>query len=224
MRSIGLLEQNQNPWPPYKQPEKHHPAYQDPRRALLSKLFHSVVWHSLYRFICYKDVSEHSLSLLVYLLDQAWMCYESSQSTDLNLAAQDSYKHKLYIDDSLYNKRRCIKIERSNVNMSDNAHDPSSPFLLLNHWYEHDDLVYNLCTTITQIELPPPYLKYYFGPDDSNDTKMSAATGLANNLLDYFTSNSSSTSLSSSPSNSQSSNTETGEKYKFILCFHMHIS
>jgi len=222
MRSIGLVQQNQNLWPPFKEPHKHHSAYKDPRRALLSKLFHSVVWHCLYRSILYRDVSEHTLSLLIYLLDQAWICYESSHKTNSQQVPMDTYSNKkLNVDDYLRSKRRRIKITATDVNSytssSDTNNDQNSSFLLLNHWYDHDDLIFNLCTTITQIELPPPYLKYYFGSDNSNEIKMTSAAGstIANNLLDYFTSSSSNVS----PSSSESSNTETGEKYQFRIFF-----
>lgn len=191
MRSIGLLRQNQTPWPPYRTPQKHHPAYQDPRRALLTKLFHAVAWHCLYRSAVYRDVSEHTLSLLVYLLDQAWICYNDfSNSTNINTNQSNRYQQQQPMDtdppintqfsspsatamvsnecllenstnDNLCPKRR-IKITATDINNScDTNKDQDATLLLLDRWYGHDDLAENLCVTITQIELPPPSFHNY---------------------------------------------------------------
>lgn len=207
MRSIGLLRQNQTPWPPYRTPQKHHPAYRDPCRALLSRLFHAVAWHCLYRSSMYRDISEHTLSLLVYLLDQAWVCYNKqsvatdNKTTNLQQPMEsDSWNSeecskqnsKFDIDDNIHPKRR-IKITAADASTyccdrdSDkgNIQDTS---LLLDRWYEHDDLVQNLCTTITHIELPPPFYHYYFGPATDETTNSTAASTMATNLFDYFTS------------------------------------
>lgn len=208
MRSIGVLQQSQTPWPPYRIPRKHHSAYQDPCKALLSKLFHSVVWHCLYRSAVFRDVSEHILSLLIYLLDQAWICYNSSITTDNKTSnihkqpmdTQDNFK--LNNDDNVCSKRR-IKIRTTDVNYSSdtNLHnDQGTPSLLLDRWYDNDDLVFNLCTTITHVELPPLYFHYYFGTDESSTstTNTAAASTMAINLFDYFTSSVAAVASSSS--------------------------
>lgn len=220
MRSIGLLQQNQTPWPPYRIPQKHHSAYQDPRKALLSRLFHSVVWHCLYRSSVFRDVSEHTLSLLIYLLDQAWICYNSPITTD-NKTTSNLHKQpmstqkssKPNTDDNMCSKRR-IKITATDVNYSSdtNLHNnQGTPFLLLDRWYDNDDLVFNLCTTITHVELPPLYFNYYFGTDESSTstTNTAAASTMAINLFDYFTSSVAAVASSSS-SITVSNTTEAG--------------
>jgi len=214
MRTIGLLKQNQNTWPPYRMPQKHHPAYRNPCRALLSKLFHAVVWHCLYRSAVYRDISEHTLSLLVYLLDQAWICYSSSpvdnttsnnrqQPMDTDPPAKQSASSSstssaappgecFYENPSTKScPKRKIKITVADASNSDSetANAKETTLLLLNRWYDHDDLAHNLCTTITHVELPPPYYHYFFGEEATNSTSnATAASTMATNLFDYFTS------------------------------------
>lgn len=210
MRSIGLLRQNQTPWPPYRTPQKHHPAYRDPCRALLSRLFHAVSWHCLYRSAVYRDISEHTLSLLVYLLDQAWVCYNKqsivndNNTTNIprpmetdpwNSGECSQQNSKFNTDDNMHPKRR-IKITAADASNyccdgdSDTGNVRDTSLQLLDRWYDHDDLVHNLCTTITHIELPPPFYHYYFGSASSTDetTNSTAASTMATNLFDYFTS------------------------------------
>lgn len=207
MRSIGVLKQNQNTWPPYRMPQKHHPAYRNPCRALLSKLFHAVVWHCLYRSAVYRDISEHTLSLLVYLLDQAWICYNNTpfdnktsnneqQPMDTDpptkpSASSSSTSSAASSRESKNGPKRKIKITVADASNSDSdaANAKETTLLLLNNWYEHDDLAYNLCTTITHVELPPPYYHYFFGEEATNATSnVTAASTMATNLFDYFTS------------------------------------
>lgn len=235
MRSIGLLQQNQTPWPPYRMPQQHHQAYRDPRRALLSRLFHSVAWHCLYRSAVFRDVSEHTLSLLIYLLDQAWICYDSSSSNDnkttLNLQhpMDTNESSKVDFDDDICPKR-CIKITEADASSyccnNDKGTDPDIPLYLLDRWYDSDDLLYNMCTTITHIELPPPYFHYYFdnNADDANSTttNSAAASTMAINLFDYFTSSvvAAASAASSSSPTTVSNNLETSERFFInIICY-----
>lgn len=199
MRSIGVLKQNQNTWPPYRMPQKHHPAYRNPCRVLLSKLFHAVIWHCLYRSAVYRDISEHTLSLLVYLLDQAWISYNNTpfdnktsnneqQPMDTDPPTKPSAASS---EESKNGPKRKIKITVADASNSDSdaANAKETTLLLLNNWYEHDDLAYNLCTTITHVELPPPYYHYFFGEEATNATSnVTAASTMATNLFDYFTS------------------------------------
>lgn len=236
MRSIGLLSQNQTPWPPYRTPQQHHPAYRDPRRALLSRLFHAVVWHCLYRSAVYRDVSEQTLSLLVYLLDQAWICYNNSSVASGNETTSNQQRQHMDTDpptetfsSSAASSGQCFN-EHSRVdsdvntcpkkqiklssefseNESEIEQDPSD--LLLDHWFDHDDLVNNLCTTITHVELPPPLFNYYFGTSSDDTTNTTAASTMATNLFDYFTSSVAAAAAAASSSTTMSI-PETGKKY-----------
>lgn len=214
MRSVGSLKPNETPWPPFRTPKKHHQAYRDPRRALLTKLFQSVAWHCLYRAAVFRDVNEHSLSLLVYLLDQAWICNSSVQNqnnetsnllhqpmdVDVDQPTMDS---KTQPDEDTFPKK---KIQ---INTSDFKPDHDTSSLLLERWFDSDDLVNNLCTTITTIESPPTFFDYYFGPSGDGDT--SAATSMANNLFDYFTSSVAAAAESTAPP-SRNHNFENGKK------------
>lgn len=243
MRSIGLLSQNQTPWPPYRTPQQHHPAYRDPRRALLSRLFHTVAWHCLYRSAVYRDVSEHTLSLLVYLLDQAWICYNNSSTasgsettsnqqeqhmdtdppTDNFLSSASSsgqYFHETSRVDSdviIFPKKQIKLYAETDSYFCHNDIEPGTDptLLLLDNWYDHDDLVNNLCTTITHVELPPPLFHYYFNTtsdDANNSTNTTAASTMATNLFDYFTSSVAAAAAAASSSTTMSV-PETGEKY-----------
>lgn len=220
MRSIGLIKQNEIPWPPYKTPPQHHPAYRNPCRALLSKLFHAVVWHVLHRSVTFKDIGEHTLSLLIYLLDLAWTCYidtsindkkssSSQQQSPMDIdspptpIATSSREYSYGPPETDTNEKSCptrrIKIteadatnvccEKSKIKESDKKQDTNPP--LLDRWFSTDDLVYNLCTTINDFELPPPYFHYFFGPDSEDTippTNTSTASNLASTIFDVLTS------------------------------------
>lgn len=202
MRSIGLLKQNQTPWPPYKTPLNQHSAYKDPRRVLLSKLFHTVVWHSLYRTIFHKDVCEHVLSMLIYLLDQAWICYNNTSVTNNNQMTSNS-QNKEFISGETYNKnsditinmcpKRRIKITADSFKTEADEFQGST---VMDSWYENDDLINNLCTVITHIELPQSCSQNYFTFENTANTSI-----IENNIFDYLTSTNS------------GSNFETGRKF-----------
>lgn len=249
MRSIGLLRQNQTPWPPYRTPQQHHPAYRDPRRVLLTRLFHAVAWHCLYRSAIHRDVSEQTLSLLIYLLDQAWLCYNSSTDVIDNETTSNVQQQQMDIDppnkqfrsfstesgecsqnnakiisnDQICPKRR-IKLtttEANNYCSAENVNDiENNSISLLDRWYDQDDFLHNLCTTITHVEVPPPPYHYYFGttPDDST-TSSTAASTMATNLFDYFTSSVAAAAAvaSSSSSINIAHNFEIGKKYSIQI-------
>lgn len=191
MRSVGSLRPNETPWPPFRTPQKQHPAYRDPRRALLTKLFQSIAWHCLYRAAVYRDVNEHTLSLLVYLIDQAWICnsIENQNKTTSNLEQQpmdldnmETMDTNIKTDEDKFPKKKIKILSSDSKPEHDNPH-------LLDRWFDNDDLVQNLCTTITYIESPPSFFNYYFGPAGDSDTpNTSSASTMATNLFDYFTS------------------------------------
>lgn len=58
-------------WPPYREPAKCHEAYSDPRKILKSRVFHALVWLVLYKAVTQHTVSEHVVSLVIYLLEMA---------------------------------------------------------------------------------------------------------------------------------------------------------
>lgn len=254
MRSIGVLKQNQTPWPPYRTPQKHNSAYRDPRRALQTRLFHAVAWHCLYRSAIAKDVSEHTLGLLIYLLDQAWICYNSSSSSNVSENQTTNEQQPMDTDPPTETKftpftpsaastRECI-VENSIITTDGNkcplrhikipevdtskfcyqTKDQDKHLLLLDRWYGDDDLVQNLCTTITHIELPPPYVSPSVStveeqPEPSLavvNTSTSTASAMATNIIDYFTSSVgavTSSTTGASSSTAASNVVETGENF-----------
>ena len=59
-------------WPPFRLPIETHPSYEDPRKILLSKTFHAMLFMLLYKAVHSPlEVSEQSLALIIYLLDMA---------------------------------------------------------------------------------------------------------------------------------------------------------
>lgn len=197
MRSMGVLKQDDTPWPPYRTPQAHNSEYNDPSRALLTRIFHGVIWHCLYRSAIYQDVNEHTLSLLIYLLDQAWICYSSSSTVVQNAVSSDMQQpmdidhsaktsecseHEYYGDKMC--RKRSIKIKSSSDDKNDTETNEDLSHEILNNWFDNDDLIQNLCTTIINVELSLPLFHYYFGTT-SDETNSSTVT---TNLFDYFTS------------------------------------
>lgn len=71
MKENKLLAPGKVPWPPFRIPRPCSAAYKDPRHILNSSLFHSVIWIVFYKYVHEKNVTEHVLSLAVYLLEMA---------------------------------------------------------------------------------------------------------------------------------------------------------
>lgn len=71
MKQNNLLPSSTVPWPPYRIPSECNPAYEDPRRILETRVFHAVIWIILYKAVHMRNVSEHVMSLAVYLLEMA---------------------------------------------------------------------------------------------------------------------------------------------------------
>lgn len=60
-----------NIWPPLRPPIPCGESYEDPRKVLHSRIFHTVIFCILYKAVEYRNVSEHALSLALYLLEMA---------------------------------------------------------------------------------------------------------------------------------------------------------
>ena len=57
-------------WPPFRLPITIHPGYDDPRKVLLSKTFHAMLFMLLFRAAhTPQEMSEQSLALVIYLID-----------------------------------------------------------------------------------------------------------------------------------------------------------
>ena len=75
---VGKVRSGTNAWPPYREPGACHQAYGDPRKILKCRIFHSVVWIILYKALTQHNVSEHVMSLVVYLLEMALAVTDSN--------------------------------------------------------------------------------------------------------------------------------------------------
>lgn len=52
-------------------PGKCHPAYDDPRKVLQSRVFHAFAFIVLHKAVHGHDVSDHVIALTLYLLEMA---------------------------------------------------------------------------------------------------------------------------------------------------------
>ena len=71
VQQSGKIKSGTTPWPPFRPAGPVHPAYQDPRKVLKSRVFHALVWIVLYKAVNDHTVSEHVIALIVYLLEMA---------------------------------------------------------------------------------------------------------------------------------------------------------
>lgn len=68
-----------NLWPPFRNPSKCGPGYEDPRVVLKSKVFHAIAFVVLYKAVK-GEVSEHIMALIVFLLEQAVIISQQSDN------------------------------------------------------------------------------------------------------------------------------------------------
>lgn len=68
---MGRIRSGTTAWPPFRTPSPVHPAYEDPRKVLRTRVFHGLVWVVLYKAVVEHTVSEHVMAVLIYLLEQA---------------------------------------------------------------------------------------------------------------------------------------------------------
>lgn len=70
-KQSGKLKNNVTPWPPFRPPTPVSAQYDDPRVVLGSKVFHAMIFVILYKAINNQNISEHVISLGIYLLEMA---------------------------------------------------------------------------------------------------------------------------------------------------------
>ncbi|XP_046390043.1 E3 ubiquitin-protein ligase Ubr3 isoform X2 [Ischnura elegans] len=132
VRSTGQFRGNGIPWPPFRIPGPVNPAYKDPRRLLCSRFFHAIAFVILYKAVHVQSVSEHVISLTLYLLEMA-VCFtepaENSESQVCQAAASQEPE------------------DRGDLDFS--------------NWFESDWLSSNLRTVINRVTLnPEPRLSF----------------------------------------------------------------
>ncbi|XP_026278143.1 E3 ubiquitin-protein ligase Ubr3 [Frankliniella occidentalis] len=71
VHQTGKFKGSGPPWPPYRMPGKCHPAYDDPRKVLQSRVFHAFAFIVLHKAVHGHDVSDHVIALTLYLLEMA---------------------------------------------------------------------------------------------------------------------------------------------------------
>ncbi|XP_065200275.1 E3 ubiquitin-protein ligase Ubr3-like isoform X2 [Planococcus citri] len=125
VKQNNLLPVGTVPWPPYRIPAKCNPAYEDPRRILETRVFHSVVWIILYKAVHMRNVSEHVMSLAVYLLEMALSISPPASSNFSQVCSQNTTNW----------------LDVTNLDLAT--------------WFLSDWLSANLRTTIRYVVLPP---------------------------------------------------------------------
>ncbi|XP_034238559.1 E3 ubiquitin-protein ligase Ubr3 isoform X4 [Thrips palmi] len=71
VQQTGKFKGSGSPWPPFRMPKDVHPAYDDPRKVLQSRVFHSFAFIVLHKAVHGHDVSDHVIALTLYLLELA---------------------------------------------------------------------------------------------------------------------------------------------------------
>lgn len=71
VQQTGKFKGSGSPWPPFRMPGKCHPAYEDPRKVLQSRVFHAFAFIILQHAVNGRDVSDHVIALTLYLLEMA---------------------------------------------------------------------------------------------------------------------------------------------------------
>uniref|UniRef100_A0A0N8E404 E3 ubiquitin-protein ligase n=1 Tax=Daphnia magna TaxID=35525 RepID=A0A0N8E404_9CRUS len=113
-------------WPPFRLPIATHPNYEDPRKLLLSRTFHAMLFVLLYKAINAPTlVSEQSLALVIYLLDMAVSLLHQSTTQGNEVCIREPIVHLL--DDRVD--------------------------LQLSEWFSTDNLVENVITVVNNVTL-----------------------------------------------------------------------
>ncbi|CAN7992707.1 unnamed protein product [Ixodes hexagonus] len=71
MRQSGKFKGSGAPWPPYRVPRGVHPELIDPRKLLLCKTMHAIIFIIFYKALNDPEVPEQVIALAVYLLEMA---------------------------------------------------------------------------------------------------------------------------------------------------------
>lgn len=71
VKQAGKMPKSGNLWPPFRLPGPVGTAYSDPACILNSRILHAMILGILYRAVNYHNVSEHMMSLAIFLLEIA---------------------------------------------------------------------------------------------------------------------------------------------------------
>lgn len=120
-------------WPPFRLPNEVGKGYSDPACILNTKVFHSMILGILNRAVHVKNVSEHLMALAIFLLEVA-----------ITTTKAEPWSSVL----------ECAPFPTSNASFY--VQDPSADTPELMNCYPSNNLLENLCLTITGISLSPP--------------------------------------------------------------------
>ncbi|XP_049861948.1 E3 ubiquitin-protein ligase Ubr3 isoform X1 [Schistocerca gregaria] len=125
VHQAGKLKSASTPWPPFREPAPCHEAYEDPRKILRSRVFHSAAFVVLHKAVVGHTVSEHVMSIVIYLLEMAVVTAEHEDQQSQVCQASRTSRKKTVKDKELAS------------------------------WYDSDWLSENLRTVIHQVRFEP---------------------------------------------------------------------
>lgn len=132
IRQQKKMPKSGNLWPPFRLPNAVGNGYSDPACILNTKVFHSMMLGILYRAVHVRNVSEQLLALAIFLMEIAvTSTKEESRSSVLECK------------------------QSSTTNASTNLQDQLGTPELMN-CYPSNNLMENLCLTISGISMSPP--------------------------------------------------------------------
>lgn len=133
VRQQKKMPKSGNLWPPFRLPNDVSKGYSDPACILNTKVFHSMILGILNRAVHMKNVSEHLLALAIFLLEIAVKSTKREPRSSV---------------------LECSPPVTSNTQFNRVQEQSDIPELM--NCYPSNNLVENLCLTITEISLSPP--------------------------------------------------------------------
>lgn len=133
VRQQKKMPKSGNLWPPFRLPNDVGSGYSDPACILNTKVFHSMMLGILYRAVHVRNVSEHLMALAIFLLEIAVTSSKKETRTSV---------------------LECTPPSASNTSTHTQEHQAEVPELM--NCYPSNNLLENLCLTISGISLCPP--------------------------------------------------------------------
>lgn len=134
VRQQKKMPKSGNLWPPFRLPNNVGSGYSDPACILNTKVFHSMMLGILYRAVHVRNVSEHLIALAIFLLEIA----VTSTKTETRSSVLE-----------------CTPPSASHASAHAQEHHQAEVPELIN-CYPSNNLLENLCLTISGISLCPP--------------------------------------------------------------------
>lgn len=132
IRQQKKMPKSGNLWPPFRLPNDVGSGYSDPACILNTKVFHSMMLGILYRAVHVRNVNEQLLALAIFLMEIAVTSTKKESRSSVLECKQSSTSH-------------------ASTHMQDHLETPE-----LMNCYPSNNLMENLCLTISGISMSPP--------------------------------------------------------------------